>query len=348
MRQALKLTSAGVGAFALYKAQSSSAPQPKCLAAKRDGVLAFGAAPAGAVGGPFGNPAHDWDYYQKCMVGGILSCGLTHLAVTPLDVTKCRMQTQPELYKGISQGFSLVPKDGALFLGWLPTLLGYSAQGFFKFGFYEIFKDLYSSWVGAEAAYNYRTYVYLTASASAEVIADVALAPFEAVKVRIQTSLPSANFPTSFFPAFSKVAEKGTGEFFKGIYPLWGRQVPYTMVKFSCFEKTVEAFYTYVFTNPKSSYSKTTNLSITFASGYIAGVLCAVVSQPADTLVSKLNQSPGAALGEVIAKAGGIGGLYKGLGMRIIMVGTLTGLQWWIYDAFKTATGIVAAAPVKK
>jgi hypothetical protein len=73
MRQALKLTSAGVGAFALYKAQSSSAPQPKCLAAKRDGVLAFGAAPAGAVGGPFGNPAHDWDYYQKCMVGGILS-----------------------------------------------------------------------------------------------------------------------------------------------------------------------------------------------------------------------------------------------------------------------------------
>ena len=253
-----------------------------------------------------------------------------------------RAQTQPELYKGISQGMSLASSEGALFLGWAPTLLGYSAQGFFKFGFYEIFKDLYSSWVGAENAYNYRTYVYLTASASAEVIADVALAPMEAVKVRIQTSLPSANFPTSLGPAFAKVAEKGTGEFFKGIYPLWGRQVPYTMVKFSCFEKTVEAFYTYVFTNPKSSYSKSTQLSITFASGYIAGVLCAVVSQPADTLVSKLNQSPGASLGEIVQKAGGIGGLYKGLGMRIIMVGTLTGLQWWIYDGFKTAVGISA------
>jgi hypothetical protein len=44
--------------------------------------------------GPFGNPAHGWDYYQKCMVGGILSCGLTHLAVTPLDVVKCRMQVR--------------------------------------------------------------------------------------------------------------------------------------------------------------------------------------------------------------------------------------------------------------
>jgi solute carrier family 25 phosphate transporter 3 len=157
----------------------------------------------------------------------------------------------------------------------------------------------------------------------------------------MQTSLPSANFPLSIGPAYNKiVAAEGVGALFKGITPLWGRQVPYTMVKFSCFEKTVEAFYTYVFTNPKASYSKTTNLSITFASGYIAGVLCAVVSQPADTLVSKLNQSPGASLGEIIAKAGGVAGLYKGLTMRIIMVGTLTGLQWWIYGALRGARSL--------
>jgi solute carrier family 25 phosphate transporter 3 len=258
-----------------------------------------------------------------------------HPLTTPLS-SPLTPQTQPELYKGISQGFGLASAEGALFLGWFPTLLGYSAQGFAKFGFYEIFKDLYSSLVGAETAYNYRTYVYLTASASAEVIADVALCPFEAIKVRMQTSLPSANFPLSVAPAYAKIVEaEGVGGLFKGIYPLWGRQVPYTMVKFSCFEKTVEAFYTYVFTNPKSSYSKSTNLSITFASGYIAGVLCAVVSQPADTLVSKLNQSPGASIGDIIAKVGGVGGLYKGLGMRIIMVGTLTGLQWWIYGALE-------------
>jgi solute carrier family 25 phosphate transporter 3 len=27
----------------------------------------------------------------------------------------------------------------------------------------------------------------------------------------------------------------------------------------------------------------------------------------------------------------------KGLGTRIIMIGTLTGLQWWIYGSFKNA-----------
>ena len=33
-------------------------------------------------------------------------------------------------------------------------------------------------------------------------------------------------------------------------------------------------------------------------------------------------------------------GLWNGLGARIIMVGTLTGLQWWIYDSFKVACGL--------
>jgi len=29
-----------------------------------------------------------------------------------------------------------------------------------------------------------------------------------------------------------------------------------------------------------------------------------------------------------------------GLGTRIIMIGTLTGLQWWIYDFYKTLSGL--------
>ena len=38
------------------------------------------------------NPPHTTGYYLKCCMGGVLSCGLTHLAVTPLDVAKCNMQ----------------------------------------------------------------------------------------------------------------------------------------------------------------------------------------------------------------------------------------------------------------
>ena len=84
---------------------------------------------------------------------------------------------------------------------------------------------------------------------------------------------------------------------YKGLKPLWGRQIPYTMMKFACFENTVEALYKYVVPKPKSQCSKTEQLTVSFAAGYIAGIFCAVVSQPADNLVSKLNSQPGATAG---------------------------------------------------
>ncbi|KAK7839009.1 mitochondrial phosphate carrier protein 3 [Quercus suber] len=31
-------------------------------------------------------------FYIACTIGGILSCGLTHMAVAPLDLVKCNMQ----------------------------------------------------------------------------------------------------------------------------------------------------------------------------------------------------------------------------------------------------------------
>lgn len=37
-------------------------------------------------------------YYAYCGFGGILSCGLTHTAVVPLDLVKCRIQVN--IYSG--------------------------------------------------------------------------------------------------------------------------------------------------------------------------------------------------------------------------------------------------------
>ncbi len=61
-------------------------------------------------------------------------------------------------------------------------MIGYSAQGFGKFGFYEIFKDVYKWLLGPSAA-RFQTVGFLTASACAEVIADVFLCPMEAVSL---------------------------------------------------------------------------------------------------------------------------------------------------------------------
>lgn len=39
---------------------------------------------------------HSPQYYAACTAGGILSCGLTHMSVTPLDLVKCNMQVRIE------------------------------------------------------------------------------------------------------------------------------------------------------------------------------------------------------------------------------------------------------------
>lgn len=129
---------------------------------------------------------------------------------------------------------------------------------------------------------------------------------------------------------------------FGSLVPLWGRQIPYTIAKFFFFEKIVEAFYTHVFTKPKETYDKPTQLGITFASGYLAGVVCAIVSHPADSLVSLMGKPShkGKSIGQITGEVGMMKLMTGGLMPRIIMIGTLTGLQWWIYDSFKTAMGM--------
>ena len=129
-------------------------------------------------------------FYSLCAFGGMLSCGLTHLAVVPLDLVKCRLQVDAAKYKNLGTAFKItLAEDGTkgLVKGWAPTLIGYSAQGIGKFGFYEGFKVFYSGLMGEEQAFLNRTALYLGASASAEFFADMFLAPFEAMKVRIQT-----------------------------------------------------------------------------------------------------------------------------------------------------------------
>jgi solute carrier family 25 phosphate transporter 3 len=289
---------------------------------------------------------HNTAYYLKCMVGGVLSCGLTHTAVVPLDIVKCKMQVFPEKYKGLIQGFKTVYREegiGGLRIGWLPTLMGYSAQGLFKFGLYEFFKDFYGNLAGEENAYAYKKWLWLAGSASAEFFADIALCPMEMVKVKIQISKPGT-FPTTFLPAYQYMKQNSaeTRFPFGSVKPLWGRQIPYTMAKFFFFEYIVTLFYTHVFTQPKNTYSKSTQLSVTFASGYIAGVVCAIVSQAPDNLVSQMGkpENKGKGFGQIASEQGAKRLFTKGLGTRIIMIGTLTGLQWWIYDTFKTAMGM--------
>uniref|UniRef100_A0A3P8XVY6 Solute carrier family 25 member 3 n=2 Tax=Esox lucius TaxID=8010 RepID=A0A3P8XVY6_ESOLU len=318
----------------LFTLQKVEEPSTQSLVTKHEAnkrTLAAAAVADSDVSCEFGSQK----YYALCGFGGILSCGITHTAVVPLDLVKCRLQVDPNKYKSIFRGFSItIKEDGmrGLAKGWAPTFIGYSMQGLCKFGFYEVFKTTYGDLIGEENAYLWRTSLYLAASASAEFFADIALAPMEACKVRIQTQPGYANTLRQCAPKM--FAEEGLWAFYKGVVPLWMRQIPYTMMKFACFERTVEMLYKHVVPKPRSECSKSEQLVVTFVAGYIAGVFCAIVSHPADSVVSVLNKESGSSALGVLKKLGPRG-VWKGLVARIIMIGTLTALQWFIYDSVK-------------
>jgi len=298
------------------------------------------------------------EYFYLCGIGGILSCGLTHLAMTPIDLVKCNAQVDKQNFPGLFQGSRniysgrLASKGfGSGFVGlvkgWGPTFVGYSAQGLCKFGFYEYFKWSFGESIGKENAKKYRDLVYIAASASAELIADIALCPFEAIKVRVQTNPSYAKGLIDGFPKF--ISTEGFGNLYAGIAPLWARQVPYTIIKFVAFERISEAIYARL-PKKKSEMNKVEQLGVVFTAGYLAGILCGAVSHPADTMVSKINKVK--ASGSLMTKMRniytgtpqapgiGFGGLWAGFGPRVFMIGTLTGLQWFIYGSFKSFCGL--------
>ena len=80
-------------------------------------------------------------------------------------------------------------------------------------------------------------------------------------------------------------------------------------MKFACFERTVELLYKHVVPKPREQCSKSEQLVVTFVAGYIAGVFCAVVSHPADTVVSKLNKDATATAGGILKELGPLGKL---------------------------------------
>lgn len=94
------------------------------------------------------------------------------------------------------------------------------------------------------------------------------------------------------------------------------------MMKFASFENIVNAMYAYL-PGTKNDYGKGAQTAVAFSAGYLAGILCAIVSHPADVMVSKLNaerqagESFGGAMSRIYGKIG-FGGLWNGLPVRIV------------------------------
>ncbi|XVE66484.1 hypothetical protein DITRI_Ditri08aG0083200 [Diplodiscus trichospermus] len=284
-------------------------------------------------------------YYGICTVGGMLSAGTTHLAITPLDVLKVNMQLDPIKYSSISSGFSTLWKEqgpSSLWRGWSAKFFGYGAYGGCRFGLYEYFKGLYPRVLGDQN----RTFIFFLSSASAQAVADVAVCPFEAIKVRVQTQ---PNFAKGLIDGFPKLYKaEGLAGFYKGLCPLWGRDLPFSMIMFSTFEHSVDFIYRSIIQQRKEDCSRAQQLGITCLAGGTAAAVGTIVSNPADVIISLIYNKQDKNVLQAVKRIGLVNLFTRSLPVRFTLVGPVITLQWFFYDTIKVLCGLPTSGGVNR
>lgn len=139
---------------------------------------------------------------------------------------KTRIQLNPTTYSGsIFQGARQIVSlegPGILLTGLGPTVGGYCLQGAFKFGGYEFFKAQAVDFLGYSTAADSRNTVYLASAAAAEFLGDVALCPFEAVRIRL---VSQPDYAGSLVRALGRIArEEGYSGLYSGLGPILLKQ----------------------------------------------------------------------------------------------------------------------------
>ncbi|KAF1364069.1 putative mitochondrial phosphate carrier protein [Lizonia empirigonia] len=292
-----------------------------------------------------------FNLYARFAIAGALGCSVTHGAFTPVDVIKTRIQLDPATYnRGMIGGFRQVIQNegvGALATGFGPTFAGYFMQGAFKFGGYEFFKQQSIDYLGLSGAREHRAAVYSVSAGCAEFFASIALCPLEATRIRL---VSTPGFANGLIDGFGKIlTQEGVGAFYSGFGPILFKQVPYTITKFVAYEKVAEAIYGQF---DKTNMSAGGQTAVNLGSGLLAGFAAAIVSQPADTMLSKINKTKGlpgeSIVSRLIKIAGelGIRGSFAGLPTRLFMVGGLTAGQFAIYGDIKKALGATKAVEI--
>jgi solute carrier family 25 phosphate transporter 3 len=294
-----------------------------------------------------GGDKYDLMYYTKAAAAGGICCSITHGALCPVDVVKTRIQLDPVKYnKGMVGTFRQVVAAegmGVLASGLGATAAGYFIQGWFKFGGVEFFKIKFTDALGERKAWDNRNGIYLASAAMAEFIADLFLCPLEAVRIR---SVSDPTFPKGLGAGAAKMlGTDGVMGFYAGLGPILFKQVPYTMAKFAVQGAAAEAIYNNMGKTPKD-LSQGMNIAVSLSSGVVAGVAAAIISHPADTLLSKVNKKGAGGTGSTTTRLLNIAretGFVKlcttGLGARCVMIGTLTAGQFGIFDTVMNTLG---------
>ncbi|CAJ1935127.1 unnamed protein product [Cylindrotheca closterium] len=302
-------------------------------------------APTVAVNYNHHSNSNNNDYkYAKCLISGVCASSIRWV-LTPFDNVKCKMQVEPSKYPTFVSGLRITWQNhgtAGLYRGLSPTILAYSAQTGTKYMMYDVFKDSWAQYFGAEFCQDHKNAIYILSAAGAEAIADVAMAPWEMIKVKVQTT---PTFPSRLSTALATMlGDRKLYQFpFGTIRPLWTRQIVGTVANFYTFECVTDYIYssdelTRLFTSDNDSASG--KLVVTCVAGSMAGVVSAVISHPFDVMVSLRTQHPNQPMLTTIQDYGWKNLFTRGLGPRVGLTSSILCVQWFLYDSCRTMLGM--------
>jgi len=311
--------------------------------------------------------------WRSSALAGALSCSIAHSLLTPLDIVKTKLQTNFLVQRDLSiirQLISIIRHDGisALFTGVSATASGYFLQGAFNFGLYDYFKTKLIT-----SGHDLDVPILMLCSGAAEAIASVSLCPLEVLKIYMMMHPEVAS--KGMVVALRSIVRRDGGvlSLFRGLPLVVLRQVPYTCVKlvgydiFSGYfrrraavnrldsdgfdDSALDEGETIVDSNPRQKLTTTSmassTVSVPLISGVVAGLCAAVISQPADVLLSKVcgysAGSPDVCL-TIVNPADlwkalrdlGLEGCFCGLRERSLMVASMTAVQFTLYESIKS------------
>lgn len=296
----------------------------------------------------------------RFFLAGGLCAATSHAIPTPLDVVKTKKQVDPALQdlSFVDATKKIVKDDGidALLVGLGPTIVGYLLEGAMKFGVYEVLKPVAKRMLGTLAdatSLNFlrsQIIAFMFCGAIAGTAASVALAPMEALRIRLVSEPDFA--PKGGVQGFRRMVKReGVLSLWKGIAPQIYKQVPYTVTKNVGFDILTKMAYRMAIT---SGISMTHGMKFTipFLAAGVTSILACISSQPGDMLLSLVSAHQGDVRStndfarDIIRSDKGIRGFFVGLNCRIYHVGIIVTLQLVLYDFLKRLCGVIATGSV--
>lgn len=275
--------------------------------------------------------------YALYSVAGAFACTITHVALVPIDVVKTLQQSEPYRFGGLGLYASvcIICREfgpAGLFLGLVPTLVGYAWYGATVFPGYEFFKRRLLALSGPRLASRIRVPLVLLSGALATVVACIGVCPAEAVRIRTVTR-------QSFHPFFLLPISS----LFAGFAPLLFRQVLFGMAKFLVFD----TFAALAFRRFPGLGSRTRSaFLVSLLSGAIAGFIATFVSQPSDAVLTRLATAPELGIAGAAAslwKEGRVAAFFAGFVTRSVWASAIIAGQFLLYDVVKHAFKVGAS-----